>query len=269
MSTTDIGDRIKTLREERRWSQGELARHSGLRQPFISKVEQGLKRPSADSIDRIAAALEVQPAQLVDGTECEGPYFTERLTSAELEARARRQEDERLEREARLLHLLAAYYERARRLFDAIHSGYFIHSDPVLERVYQRLAGIIVGLVDDLEPLIPEIRERVHVPETTDGDVRAGTVDADIRGVELEALWETIDQPAMARTALFLRQALSRNSACEVLDPTPLIERGLEPFDQLRQFDEWLDDFRRTKAAEDKRLIDRIVERGRRRDAAG
>lgn len=269
MSTTDIGGRIKTLREERRWSQGELARHSGLRQPFLSKVEQGLKRPSADSIDRIAAALEIQPAQLVVGTECEGPYFSATLSAAEQDARKKRQADERRIKEATLLNLLAACYERVRRLFDIMHSGYFVASDPAVERVYQRLAEMINGLVDDLEEFIPDVRAHMHLPETTDGEVRAAGVEADMRGIELEALWEGVDQPEMAKTALYLRRLISKNPTCDRLDPAPLIEQGIKPFDHIKQLDDWLEEFRRTKAIEDKRLIERIVERGRRFHAAG
>ncbi len=54
-----IGERIKTLRAERRWSQGELATAIGADPGQISRYENAHIAPSADAIVRLAEALDV------------------------------------------------------------------------------------------------------------------------------------------------------------------------------------------------------------------
>lgn len=51
---------IKELREEKGWSQNELARRSGVKQGIISDIESGkTKHPRIDTMSAIADALEV------------------------------------------------------------------------------------------------------------------------------------------------------------------------------------------------------------------
>ncbi len=54
-----IGERIKALRSERRWSQGDLAAQLGADAGQISRYENGHIAPSADAIVRLAEALDV------------------------------------------------------------------------------------------------------------------------------------------------------------------------------------------------------------------
>jgi transcriptional regulator with XRE-family HTH domain len=54
-----IGERIKTLRSEQRWSQGDLATKIGADPGQISRYENGHIAPSADAIVRLAEALDV------------------------------------------------------------------------------------------------------------------------------------------------------------------------------------------------------------------
>ncbi len=54
-----IGERIKNLRSERRWSQGDLAQRIGADAGQISRYENGHIAPSADAIVRLAEALDV------------------------------------------------------------------------------------------------------------------------------------------------------------------------------------------------------------------
>lgn len=50
--------RMLTLaRESRGWTQGALAERSGVRQPYISKIEKGLKEPAPEKLDALAQAL--------------------------------------------------------------------------------------------------------------------------------------------------------------------------------------------------------------------
>ena len=54
-----IGERIRALRSELRWSQGELATKIGADSGQISRYENGHIAPSADAIVRLAEALDV------------------------------------------------------------------------------------------------------------------------------------------------------------------------------------------------------------------
>jgi transcriptional regulator with XRE-family HTH domain len=52
-----IGERIKQMRDERGWKQGELAMRAGLSQPVISVLEGGSSIPTLMSLIAIANAF--------------------------------------------------------------------------------------------------------------------------------------------------------------------------------------------------------------------
>ncbi|MCK5069558.1 MAG: helix-turn-helix transcriptional regulator [Desulfocapsa sp.] len=52
-----IADRIKQLRQERQWTQAELAEKIGIKQKQISAYERGVNSPSTDFLIKIAGAL--------------------------------------------------------------------------------------------------------------------------------------------------------------------------------------------------------------------
>jgi transcriptional regulator with XRE-family HTH domain len=54
-----LGDRLKSLRNERGISQGEMERRTGLLRSYISRVENGHTLPSVDTLVKMARALEV------------------------------------------------------------------------------------------------------------------------------------------------------------------------------------------------------------------
>ncbi|MDE3181066.1 MAG: helix-turn-helix transcriptional regulator [Acidobacteriota bacterium] len=54
-----IGERIKTLREQKGLSQGDIEKSSGLLRCYISRVEHGHTVPSLETLERFAAALDV------------------------------------------------------------------------------------------------------------------------------------------------------------------------------------------------------------------
>lgn len=57
-SEMNLGDRIRKLMDEREWSEGELARQSGVNQPTIHRILVGTSRdPRASNLDKIAGAL--------------------------------------------------------------------------------------------------------------------------------------------------------------------------------------------------------------------
>jgi len=55
----DIGEFIKDLRRNARISLRELADRAGVSNPYLSQIERGLRKPSAEVLAQIAGALRV------------------------------------------------------------------------------------------------------------------------------------------------------------------------------------------------------------------
>ena len=66
--TVRIQFALRKIRVERRKTQKQLARLTGLSQSYISELELGTKRPTLDTIEIISTALKVHPYELL---ECE------------------------------------------------------------------------------------------------------------------------------------------------------------------------------------------------------
>ena len=65
-----IGDRLRALREEKRLSQGDIEKRTGLLRCYISRVENGHTVPAIETIQKLARALEVPLYQIFyDGDE--------------------------------------------------------------------------------------------------------------------------------------------------------------------------------------------------------
>jgi len=73
-----IGERLRTLRQQKGFSQGDLERASGLLRCYISRVELGYTAPSLETLERFAAALDVPLYRLF--YEGEGAPPTPHLT---------------------------------------------------------------------------------------------------------------------------------------------------------------------------------------------
>jgi transcriptional regulator with XRE-family HTH domain len=54
-----IGERLRTLREERGIPQSEIERRTGLLRCYISRVENGHTIPSIETLEKLSRALEV------------------------------------------------------------------------------------------------------------------------------------------------------------------------------------------------------------------
>lgn len=59
-----IGERLRTLREEKKLSQGDIEKRSGLLRVYISRVENGHTVPSVETLEKFAHSLEVPLYQL-------------------------------------------------------------------------------------------------------------------------------------------------------------------------------------------------------------
>ena len=57
--TMIIGDRLRELREEKKFSQGEVEKRTGLLRCYISRVENGHTIPAVETLEKMARALEV------------------------------------------------------------------------------------------------------------------------------------------------------------------------------------------------------------------
>jgi transcriptional regulator with XRE-family HTH domain len=54
-----IGDKLKALREQKKLSRGDIEKRTGLLRCYISRVENGHRVPSVETLEKMAHALEV------------------------------------------------------------------------------------------------------------------------------------------------------------------------------------------------------------------
>jgi transcriptional regulator with XRE-family HTH domain len=65
-----VGDRLRALREEKKLSQGDIEKRTGLLRCYISRVENGHTVPAIETLEKLARALECPLYQLFyDGEE--------------------------------------------------------------------------------------------------------------------------------------------------------------------------------------------------------
>src|ERR1700709_785164 len=57
--THDIGEFIRDLRHNARISLRQLAEQAGVSNPYLSQIERGLRKPSAEVLQQLANALRV------------------------------------------------------------------------------------------------------------------------------------------------------------------------------------------------------------------
>ena len=62
---TALGRKVKDLRRSRTMSQTDLAEAAGVRRALVSDIERSVANPTLESLCRIAAALGVEPADLL------------------------------------------------------------------------------------------------------------------------------------------------------------------------------------------------------------
>ena len=65
-----ISDRLRTIREQKDLSQGDIEKRTGLKRCYVSRVENGHTVPSIETLEKMARALEVPMYQFFyDGEE--------------------------------------------------------------------------------------------------------------------------------------------------------------------------------------------------------
>jgi transcriptional regulator with XRE-family HTH domain len=121
-----IGIRLKKLREDKSLSQGDIEKRTGLLRCYISRVENGHTVPSLETLERLAAALEIPLYQLFFEGDAEPtlPNLSRRRTTEELVL------DEEQEKELR-------FYEKVKRLLMKIDEK----DRQLLLYMAQKLAG--------------------------------------------------------------------------------------------------------------------------------
>jgi transcriptional regulator with XRE-family HTH domain len=63
---TDLGGLIKSQREVARMSVRRLAQLAGVSNPYLSQIERGLRKPSAEILQQIAHALQISAETLYE-----------------------------------------------------------------------------------------------------------------------------------------------------------------------------------------------------------
>jgi transcriptional regulator with XRE-family HTH domain len=70
---TDLGEFIRQQRERANLSLRRLAERAGISNPYLSQIERGIRKPSAEILSRLSRALEISAntlysrAGLIDG----------------------------------------------------------------------------------------------------------------------------------------------------------------------------------------------------------
>src|ERR1700746_3430164 len=82
-----IGDRLKTLRETKDLSQGDIEKRTGLLRCYVSRVENGHTVPSVETLEKFARALGLPLYHLMfDGDKPPAPPKSIKQTEDSLES---------------------------------------------------------------------------------------------------------------------------------------------------------------------------------------
>jgi transcriptional regulator with XRE-family HTH domain len=80
-----IGKRLRALRKEKKFSQREIGKKTGLHRGSISRLENGLAAPSTKTLEKMARALEIPMYRLFyNGKNSKLPATPKRETADDL-----------------------------------------------------------------------------------------------------------------------------------------------------------------------------------------
>jgi transcriptional regulator with XRE-family HTH domain len=74
----ELGEFIRTQREVASLSMRRLAELAGVSNPYLSQIERGLRKPSADILQQLARALQISAETLYERAGLLAPDGTER-----------------------------------------------------------------------------------------------------------------------------------------------------------------------------------------------
>jgi transcriptional regulator with XRE-family HTH domain len=63
----DLGTNLREARERLELTQEDVAARSGVHATEVSRIEAGKRDPKVSTLERLAAAVEMKPGQLLDG----------------------------------------------------------------------------------------------------------------------------------------------------------------------------------------------------------
>jgi transcriptional regulator with XRE-family HTH domain len=109
-----IGERLRKLREEKGFTQGEIEKRTGLLRCYISRVENGHTVPAVPTLEKMARALEVPMYRLFYGSQ--GPAEVPNVFKRGGEGRAWGQAREEAHLLKRFRKLLSQIGENDRKL---------------------------------------------------------------------------------------------------------------------------------------------------------
>jgi transcriptional regulator with XRE-family HTH domain len=61
----EFGDRLRSLRKTKEWTQADLAHHAGIERSMVSNYESGLNYPPIPTLIKLAAALDITVDRLL------------------------------------------------------------------------------------------------------------------------------------------------------------------------------------------------------------
>ena len=68
-----VADKVRRLRDQRGWSQRQLAERAGIDRTHLARFETQAINVSLDVLFRLAGALQVPPCRLLLDCHCQGP----------------------------------------------------------------------------------------------------------------------------------------------------------------------------------------------------
>jgi transcriptional regulator with XRE-family HTH domain len=165
-----FGNRVKAVRKELGFTQGELAERlgPGYNQGRISKIEIGALDASVRVIEKIASVFGRAARDLVQGTDREGYYFAQGLSSEERTA-ARATHERAAEILAAMnalsVMMLKTYYGMVFDLFEAVYGGDYIAPQVSAEEGYVELRSQCQRLAHIVNEFEPATSEKLYFPD--------------------------------------------------------------------------------------------------------
>ncbi|MBR3598989.1 MAG: helix-turn-helix transcriptional regulator [Lachnospiraceae bacterium] len=105
MDSKYIGERIKTIRQNKKWTQEQLAEKLGLSAVYIGLIERGEKIPKLETFINIANCLGVSADTLLEDVLTQG--YKNKLSRYSVEIEQLNSVDQK-----RLFHIIDAYLRK-------------------------------------------------------------------------------------------------------------------------------------------------------------